>query len=153
MRKILVALALLLVSSVAHAQTFTKPPNALTGVVPGYNMTIGIWAVDNPVIMNTYVYVFMLQGSAWVPVSNTSFVGGLDDGNLPGDIVAAGGVRPYVISRLLPGLNAILAAAFPPMGSAPPPVSGAAPVDQINAELATDIILTEPAGVPVLTQR
>lgn len=138
MRALIVALCLL--ASPALAAGYTKPAGTPEVYLPGYNVTVGVWAVATAVGQGIGVFenkgdgVWNLCGQCLVDAAYP---------NLDGDVAAAGGPSAYVAAKV-PAINAVLKARYP-TGTAPVTV-----LDQVNQALATSYKIGVVNGSPVL---
>lgn len=138
MRAIIVALCLL--ASPALAAGYTKPAGTPEVYLPGYNVTVGVWAVATAIGQGIGVFenkgdgVWNLCGQCLVDAAYP---------NLDADVAAAGGPSAYVAAKV-PAVNAVLKARYP--GSTTP----ATVLDQVNQALATSYKIGVVNGSPVL---
>lgn len=141
MGRILV-LALCLLASPTLAAGYTKPAGTPEVYLPGYNVTVGVWAVATAIGQGIGVFEnkgdingWTLCGQCLVEVSYPT---------LDTDVAAAGGPAAYVAAKV-PAVNAFLARRYPPSGTAPVTV-----LDQVNQALATSYKIGVVNGSPVL---
>lgn len=133
LRVVLFALALFLTAP-AHAQ-FVKPAGLLlpTVVVPDYNLTVSVWAVDTGFI-GQYLGVFEQHNDGqWYGCTHNM---GPDD-NLAAEVTAAGGPQAWLATIGMAAVNEALRLCYPPItGSAgPPPPASAGVIGQVNYTL------------------
>ena len=139
MGRILV-LAICLLASPALAAGYTKPAGTPEVYLPGYNVTVGVWAVATAIGQGIGVFenkgdgVWNLCGQCLVDAAYP---------NIDGDVAAAGGPSAYVAAKV-PAINAVLKARYP-AGTAPVTV-----LDQVNQALATSYKIGVVNGSPVL---
>lgn len=145
--KIYALLAALLFSTPAFAQ-FVKPDGVPTAVVPGYNVTIGVWATFSPV--GGYIGVFEQHSDGqWYGFTGN---GTVPDTTFSDKISAAGGPSAWLASVGVPKINSVLAARFPAYTPVPGPVPSD-PIQAINYYLSTSYTLKQVGGVEALAPR
>lgn len=130
--------ALLLFSSPAWAVDYVKPPGAPELFVPGYNVTVSVFAVQTAV--GHGIGVFELRGSSWYLCGKCLV--SPEYPTMDGPVSNAGGSDAYVLSKL-PEINAVLAQQYPAKQST------GTTLDKVNTSL-TAYTLQMVDGVPVL---
>lgn len=139
-----VALVLLLFATPALAAEYTQPKGAPEIVVPIYNVTVSVFAVQTPV--GHGIGVFEKRDGEWVLCGQCLV--SPEAPSMDAAVKAAGGPQKYVAAKR-EAINAVLARRYPASGIK----RSDAIVEGVNNALAEDFVLRMVDGVPQLGSR